>query len=255
MVNWLQTTVNATVAVDALPNYGNLTITRLQAEITEGDPYSESRIRIRRPSPLTQPATINLAELPSSQLQGDISGNLTFLNLPSQVTIPAGSNSTTFYVIAKNDSTHTGNRSVVLSVTSRFTGTTPQSVSLMILEDDPMPANLFAGWSNNSTRTPELIRDYAIGGAAFGSQGAAPVFSMNGTHASLSGIVRTGDPKLTVLGEYTTDLKNGPWISANLTLDPNQAGLATGFQRQLLSIPSQPGENRKFLRLRVNLQE
>jgi hypothetical protein len=256
LANWNSTEFPVTVAVDALPNYGNLTITRSLAEITEGDSFSESRIRIRRPGPLTQPATINLTELPSSQLQGDISGNLTFLNLPSQVTIPAGSNSTTFYVIAKNDSVFTGNRSVILSVTSRFTGTIPQPVSLTILEDDPMPTDLFAGWSGNASRTPELIRDYAIGGAAGPNEtGELPVYSMNGTHVSLSAIVRTSDQTLMVSGESTTDLLNGPWTPFLLTPHADQTGIVNGFQRQLLSVPIQPGETRKFLRLRINLQE
>jgi hypothetical protein len=78
---------------------------------------------------------------------------------------------------------------------------------------------------------------------------------MNSTHTSLSAIVRLGDSKLSVQGESTTDLLNGPWTSFALTPHADQTGIVNGFQRQLLSVPIQPGETRKFLRLRINLQE
>jgi hypothetical protein len=251
-VNWNSTTINASVAVDPLPNYGNLTITAQVTELLEGDGFSESRIRIRRPGPLTATATIILSEVPAGQLSGDISGNLSFLSLPSQVTIPVGSNSTVFFVRAKDDSAYTGNRSVILSVTSRFHGQTAQSLGLNIIDDD----NNFAAWSNNATRTPQRIRDYAIGGAAApGLTGEAPLLTANSTHTGLSAIVRSVDPKLTVTGEYTTDLATGPWLSANLTLHSDQSGLSSAFQRRFFSIPIQPGETRKFLRLRIHLQE
>jgi hypothetical protein len=255
LVNWIATTVNATVAVDALPDNGPLTITAQVTQLREGDEYSESRIRIRRPGPLSSNATINVSELPSGQLQGDIIGDVNFLNLPSQVTIPAGSNSTVFYVIAKNDTAYTGNRSVVLSVTSRFHGPTAQSVTLNIIEDETSPAPGFASWSNNATRTPALIRDYAIGGAAMSQRGEIPSLSMNSTHVALDAVIRTQDPNLSVLGEWTADLKNGPWTPVNLSLHSSQTGLNPGFQRQFFSVPIQNGETRKFLRLRVELLE
>jgi hypothetical protein len=128
-------------------------------------------------------------------------------------------------------------------------------VTINILEDEILPATSFAAWSGNAPRTPELIRDYAIGGAAYGVSGELPILTMNSTHTSLSAIVRLGDSKLSVQGESTTDLLNGPWTSFALTPHADQTGIVNGFQRQLLSVPIQPGETRKFLRLRINLQE
>jgi hypothetical protein len=251
LANWNPAEFPATVAVDALPNYGALVLNANITQLFEGDEYSEARIRIRRPGPLSSNATINLSESPSGQLQGDITGDVNFLNLPSQVVIPAGSNSTVFYVRAKNDSAYTGNRSVVLSVTSRFHGPNAQSVTLNIIEDDDASATGFAAWSNNAPRTPALIRDYAIGGAPMGMSGSLPLISENGTHWILSALVRTDDPKLTYRGEWTTDLGNGPWTSILLQTPSSQ----TGFGNLLFSIPRENGETKKFLRLRIHLQD
>jgi hypothetical protein len=251
LANWNSTEFPATVAVDALPDYGSLIINANITQLFEGDEYSEARIRVRRPGPLTLNATINVSELPLGQLQGDMAGDLNFLNLPSQVVIPAGSNSTVFYVIAKNDSAFTGNRSVVLSLTSRFHGPTAQSVTLNIIEDDDASASGFAAWSNNAPRTPALIRDYAIGGAPMGMSGSLPLISENGTHWILSALVRTHDPKLTYRGEWTTDLRNGTWTPVLLQTPISQ----TGFGNLLFSLPRQNGETKKFLRLKVTLDE
>jgi hypothetical protein len=241
--------------VDALEIQGSLAISALVDTVFEGDGYSESRIRIHRSGPLANSATIAIGLSRTGQLEGDMSGTLEFDALPTEVTIPAGSGSTVFYVVAKDDPYYTGNRSVSISASSRFYAPSPRPAVLNIIEDEAVPAG-FAAWGNNSARTPELIRAYAIGGAAApGLQGEAPLFTANSTHTGLGAIVRSVDPKLTVTGEYTTNLSAGPWLSANLTLHPDQTGLPGGFERRFFSIPVQPGETKKFLRLKIRLDQ
>jgi hypothetical protein len=256
IANWKTATVNSTVTVDPLPNYGNLSVSLDFDQLNEGDVNSSVTVFIRRPNNpnnSTLPATINLHESIQGQLQADPSGEEIFVDLPSQITIPAGANFTVAYLKAKNDATHIGNRTVSLLVSSRFHGSTPQTVVLNVIEDDPQLAG-FAAWSNNAPPTPELIRDYAIGGAPFGQSGPLPTLSNNSTHIALDAIVRSQDPKLSVVGEWTSDLMNGPWTPINLSLHSNQAGLFTGFERKFFSVPLQNGETKKFLRLRIQLQ-
>lgn len=246
--NWNSRVDQVAANVGALPVYG-LIISANINQIEEGDSFSEARIRLTHNGTTSRPLTVNFTATPAA-LEGDLSGNLTFVNFPASVTIPAGSNSTAFFVRAINDQTHSGNRTVTLTGTGRFLGSNSYPVSLTVIEDDPQMAG-FAAWSNNATRTPALIRDYAIGGAGFGQQGQLPMLGMNATHMTLDALVRTDDPKLTYHGEWTTDLLNGPWNRVLLQTPASQ----TGFGNLLFSIPRENGETQKFLRLRIHLAD
>jgi hypothetical protein len=247
--NWNEDIFPVPADVARLPIYG-LTISSNLAEILEGDPYSEARIRITHNGPTSRAITVNFTATPSV-LQGDMSGNLSFVDFPASATIPAGSNSTTFYVRAINDQAYNGDRSVTLTGTGRFLGTVNYPVVLRILENDPDLGG-FTEWSNGLPPTPERIRDYAIGGAvSAGQQGQLPMLGMNATHITLDALVRTDDPKLKYHGEWTTDLRNGTWTPVLLQTPASQ----TGFGNLLFSIPRQDGETKKFLRLRATLEE
>jgi hypothetical protein len=245
LANWRSVIFQFPAQVVPLPVYG-LTISQNLNEILEGDPYSEARIRITHNGTTSRSVTVNFTAT-LSVLQGDMSGNLSFVNFPASATIPAGSNSTAFFVRAINDQSYTGNRFVTLSGTGRFLGNVTHTVNMTILEDD----TAFTEWSNGLPPAPELIRDYAIGGAILGQQGQLPVLGMNATHMSLDALVRTNDPKLTYHGEWTTDLRNGSWTPVLLQTPTSQ----TSFGNLLFSIPRTDGETKKFLRLKVTLDE
>jgi hypothetical protein len=253
--NWNPVNIpNARISVDTLPDHGPLSLSANLLEIVEGDIYSEARIRVTRSGPLTFAATVNITEQVTGQMSGDVTGDpgmVHFVDFPAQVTIPAGSRYADFHVIAKNDSVYSGNRTATLLLGSRFHGSSKYPISLTIVEDDID----FASWSNNGTGTPELVRDYAVGGAPMGQRGELPSLTFSSTHVSLDAMVRTHDPKLSILGEWTSDLKNGPWTPVNLSVHPTQTGPGAGFERRFFSIPIQPGETQKFLRLRIQLQE
>ena len=70
----------------------------------------------------------------------------------------------------------------------------------------------------------------------------------------MTAIVRTNDPKLTVVGQVVGDLSGGPWNTNNVTMTPgDQAGVGQGLQRQIWSAP-RGSESQKFIRLEVVLQ-
>jgi hypothetical protein len=69
----------------------------------------------------------------------------------------------------------------------------------------------------------------------------------------LGAVVRTDDPELTVLAEYTPDLRS-PWspLAANPAgvKSPDQTNVAAGCERRDFVIPPGP-EGRGFVRLRA----
>jgi hypothetical protein len=248
--NWDPTTFSVPVSVVALPVY-DLDLSANLQQIFEGDPYSEARIRITHNGTTSRAITVNFTAT-SPSLQGDMSGDLTFVDFPASVTIPAGSNSTVFYVRAIDDQSYTGNGNITLTGAGRFLGSNTYPVTLTVLDDETS----LGSWSNNSSSTPQLLlQSYAIGGSVHGQPGEPPFLTMNSTHAALDAIIRTNDPALRITGEYTTDLKNGPWTEVTLSLHSDQDGLTDGFERQFFSIPIQATETKKFLRLKIELQE
>ena len=248
--NWNPATFSVPVSVLPPPVYG-LTLSANLQQIFEGDPYSEARIRITHTGSTSRAITVNFTATPAA-LQGDMSGDLTFVDFPASATIPAGSNSTVFYVRANDDPSYTGNRTITLTGDGLFLGSNTYPVTLTVLDDETS----IVSWSNNSSFTPQLLQSYAIGGSVHGQPGEPPFLTMNSTHAALDAIIRTNDPALIITGEYTADLKNGPWTEVTeLPLHSDQSGLTDGFERLFFSIPIQAGETKKFLRLRIELQE
>lgn len=115
--------------------------------------------------------------------------------------------------------------------------------------------SLFEFWAGEGTAlTPGLLRRYAIGGAVGpADKGTEPLLrSVDGT-VMLGAIVRTDDPELTVLAEYTPDLRS-PWspLAANPAgvKSPDQTNVAAGCERRDFVIPPGP-EGRGFVRLRA----
>ncbi len=115
----------------------------------------------------------------------------------------------------------------------------------------------FAFWSGGLPATPELVEAYAIGGASGPLEaGEAPVVAVEGGNLTLTAIVRTDDPDLTIVGVATADLAVA-FTSTDVTSTTagvNQDGVPAGTERRKYSVPIGSG-SKKFLRLNTILAE
>ncbi|AKC82294.1 hypothetical protein IMCC26134_05025 [Verrucomicrobia bacterium IMCC26134] len=97
---------------------------------------------------------------------------------------------------------------------------------------------------------------YALGANGPGDIVAAPVTSATATELSLTAVVRTDDPKLSVLGTTRTDLTSGTWATTGVSGSPagsgtegDQTGVITG-QRRVYTVTT---TTKTFLRLEATL--
>ena len=100
-----------------------------------------------------------------------------------------------------------------------------------------------------------LLR-YALGANGPGDTVAAPVTSATTTELSLTAVVRTDDPKLTVVGTTKTDLTSGTWTTTGVSGSPagsgtlgDQTGVTAG-QRRVYTVTT---ATKTFLRLEATL--
>jgi endonuclease/exonuclease/phosphatase family metal-dependent hydrolase len=117
-------------------------------------------------------------------------------------------------------------------------------------------ASSFAAWSGGQPPSAATLQQYAIGGA-FGPHSTNAVrstFTLAVNQFSITAIVRTNDPQLTVVGCVTDDLSLGPWSTNGVTKTNavDQSGVPSGTARQIFSIPRT--NNSQFLRLDAILQ-
>ncbi len=120
------------------------------------------------------------------------------------------------------------------------------------------PANTIANWSGGAPVTQDLLRSYAIGGAA----GPTTIGEPSGTYVVgnfliLTAIVRTNDPHLTVEAEAAADLMSfgipGAFtIIQGTSQGVSQANVPAGCERQEFRAASDGV--RHFMRLRINLE-
>ncbi len=116
----------------------------------------------------------------------------------------------------------------------------------------------FAGWSGGATLDAANLGKYAIGGASSltATDGVKPATTVSGGNLVLTAIVRTDDPKLTVVGEAVASLANyssGTSVTevTGSATGIDQAGVPTGCEKQAFTVPQDGG--RKFLRLKAVL--
>jgi len=98
----------------------------------------------------------------------------------------------------------------------------------------------------------ETLLKYAVGGATHvsaASENSAPVWETN--RFSLTAVVRTNDPKLTLTGESSTNLTN--WSSQGVTSAPdaNQTNVPPGCQRRVYSASTTHHPSKLFLRIKA----
>ena len=115
----------------------------------------------------------------------------------------------------------------------------------------------YAAWAQGAPLDAANQLKYAIGGASSptATNGVAPVTTVNSSLLSITAIVRTDDPSLTVYGQSILNLASGTWITNDVSMNPSvdQAGVPAGTQRQVFSTPRASNDAKKFLRLKTIL--
>jgi len=144
-----------------------------------------------------------------------------------------------------------GSPAGLISLTS--TGASTQNIA--VAGTVSAAAETFANWAQGAPLNSANLLRYAIGGASGPSatNGIAMSNTVTSSNISITAIVRTNDPSLTVLGQALTDLTVGPWSTNNVTMQPgDQNGVGEGLQRQIWSTPRN-GAAKQFLRLQSTL--
>ncbi len=115
----------------------------------------------------------------------------------------------------------------------------------------------FEAWSGGAVPTPALILQYAIGGASGprSTNAESMTTAFADDQISITAVVRTNDPKLSVFATAKTDLNHGIWSTNGviMTNAVDQSGVPSGATRQIFSISSRTNTS-QFLRLEATLQ-
>jgi hypothetical protein len=115
-------------------------------------------------------------------------------------------------------------------------------------------SSLFQQWAGGAEDAS--LAAYAIGGASSATANdGIPSGTSLGDVLSITAIVRTNDPGLSVTARAAEDAILGPWSTNGVsrTVSTNQAGVPSGTERQIFSI-DRGTNNRLFLRLDAILQ-
>lgn len=188
----------------------------------------------------------------SAVLTSEPTGNVTITPAPgSQLTVsPASLTFTvsdwnipqTVTIAAIDDAVAQGTRIQTVTHAARsadpgYNGLAVASVNVTITDN----VSSFNEWTGGGTvMTPQLLEKYAVGGAAsstgFIEQSAA---GFSGPNFTLTAIVRTNDPLLTVVGQSSTDLMTWTNLATNSfgTPSASQAGVPYGCDRRDFTIP------------------
>jgi len=130
-----------------------------------------------------------------------------------------------------------------------------QNLPLVFWSNDNGGAT-FTSWAQGAPLNPANLGRYAIGGASSptATNGIPPVTLVDTNFLSITAIVRTNNPSLTVIGQATTDLALGPWSTNSVTWSNtvDQNGVPFGTARQIFSVPRT--NSSQFLRLNSVLQ-
>lgn len=125
-----------------------------------------------------------------------------------------------------------------------------QNLPLVFWSNDDGGAT-FTSWAQGAPLNPANLGLYAIGGASAptATNGIPSVTTLDTNFLSITAIVRTNNPSLTVVGRATTDLALGPWSTNNVTWSNtvDQSGVPFGTARQIFSVPRT--NNNQFLDL------
>jgi hypothetical protein len=143
----------------------------------------------------------------------------------------------------------TGSQIVVFTPTDPNYNTANTSVTVTV---NPVVLSPLATWTGgNVSLTADLLPLYAIGGGSYNGTVASetPVLSTTGGNLTLTAIVRTNDPALTITGETVSALSDSWSTLGNGTASGDQSGVTTGLERRTFTTPADG--SKKFLRLRA----
>ncbi|MEI7864823.1 MAG: hypothetical protein WCI38_05575 [Chthoniobacterales bacterium] len=198
---------------------------------------------------LTSEPTGNVTITPAPGSQLTVSpANLTFTtldwNVPQTVT-----------VTAIDDTVAQGTRiqtitNAASSADPGYNGLGVASVNVTITDN----VSSFNEWTGGGTlMTSQLLEKYAVGGAA-SPAGSSEQFAagFSGTSFTLTAIVRTNDPLLTLVGQSSTDLMTWSNLATNPfgTPSASQTNVPFGCNRRDFTIPIDL-DVKKFLRLKI----
>jgi hypothetical protein len=148
----------------------------------------------------------------------------------------------------------TASPGVQTNLTLSLTSTGSQFTDIRVGSSVEAVAETFANWSGGATLTPALQLQYAIGGASSptATNGVPSVTTVTSNTLSITAVVRTNDPTLTVIGQSLADLATGPWSTNDVTMTPEATAAPEGCQVQTFSTP-RGADGKKFLRLQTTL--
>ncbi len=114
----------------------------------------------------------------------------------------------------------------------------------------------FTTWLNGAPTNAATVGLYSIGGATgpTSNDSIPSVTALSSNLLSITAIVRTNDTNVVVIGQATTNLATGPWLTNGVTMTNagDQSGVPAGNARQVFSIDR--GTNSQlFLRLEAIL--
>jgi hypothetical protein len=146
--------------------------------------------------------------------------------------------------------TFTGAQAAALD-TLRFAGTMTY-YSVFGYDNLQLTVSPFLSWLAGQPTNSESLLKYAVGGAT--SALALPEnlsSSVETNRLTLTAVVRTNDPKLTLAGESSATLTN--WSSLGVTSAPaaNQANVPSGHERRIYSAPFTNNQGRLFLKVKA----
>jgi hypothetical protein len=138
-----------------------------------------------------------------------------------------------------------------------LTSTGSRSVNIAVSGTVNASGQTFSKWAQGAPLNSTNLLKYAIGGAtnATATNGIAISNAVTSSNLSITAIVRTNDPNLSVLGQSIVNLGAGTWTNSDvsrITDGVNQTGVPSGNQRQIFSTPLGT-DGKKFLRLQTTL--
>ena len=148
----------------------------------------------------------------------------------------------------------TASPGVQTNLTLSLTSVGSQFTDLTVGSSVEATAETFSNWSGGAALTPALQLEYAIGGSTSptATNGVPSVTTVTSNTLSITAVVRTNDPTLTVTGQALIDLAVGPWTTNNVTMTPQLDTAPEGCQVQTFSTP-RGEDSKKFLRLQTTL--
>ena len=148
----------------------------------------------------------------------------------------------------------TASPGVQTNLTLSLTSVGSQFTDIRVGSSVEATAETFSNWSGGAPLTPALQLEYAIGGSTSpnATNGVPSVTTVTSNTLSITAVVRTNDPTLTVNGQSLIDLDVGPWTTNNVTMTPQLDAAPEGCQVQTFSTPRDQ-DSKKFLRLQTTL--